>query len=126
MPINQETDAPLYEAEAIEMAVLEWGERMDVDLPGPPAFLWFEGECLRYPGEGKNGCVGGSTWHNTFYDTEVHGLRKHADLVIAHELVHWALLENGDDPDSDHRQPIWRQVKDVRKMARYVLDGGGQ
>ncbi len=125
-PTNVEVDAPAGADEALEVAVAEWAARVPhaarLDVGDLPAVRWFEGNCLDYP-EHPDSCILGLYAWASFDEPEIHLLVNHP-VIMAHEVLHWA-LDSAVADDPTHARPEWEQLVDVEAEIRPLLTAPG-
>ncbi len=115
-PVNVEIDTPPMTYELEEVAAREWATRLgaDLDIASLPTVRWFEGDCLTYPDDGPLHCREGAF---SAVDGEIHLLIRRDALSfssLAHETLHWALLQTTGDSDHGHDGAAWAEVMSVQ------------
>lgn len=123
-PENPLSPAPEGYPVAKQRIIAAWEDEVG-QLGDPPLIFWFAGTCLNY-GDGFDPCTKGAYWQEGDGQTEIHLVvtPNPADSSLAHELLHWALDETGDD-DPDHTDPLWERVPEVSRAA-WALDGDAE
>jgi hypothetical protein len=127
-PLNAEIQGPDEAPGSASLETDAWSRALGLHraLPALPEIRWYVG-CLEYdPAYMRpawyDGCVEGRYWkdEDRIDLKDVSGQECHSSQ--AHELLHWALGEARGDTDSDHVDPLWDEVCDV-KAAALVAQG---